>query len=79
MLRLLFILLYAIHNRFQKTLVIKGYPVELMLVAPHRLLKTPRTTRLVNLDEIFLLVHLQKRTDVMGFGHQHAMVARPQT
>lgn len=78
MLRLLLVLFYTSYDRLQQTIMVKCYPIKLVLVAAHRLLKTPSATRLVDLYETLLLIDLQERTDVMRLRHQHAVVARSQ-
>lgn len=71
----LLVLSYSICDRFDQVVLIKGYPVELVLVRPHRFLETTCSAGLIDLYYPSIFINFEERADVMGLCHHQAVVA----
>jgi hypothetical protein len=64
-----------IDNRFKKSFLVEGNPIEFVLIATHRFFEAACPTGFIDADYPFIMVDLKKRTDIVWFGEQKTMVA----
>lgn len=71
----LLVLSYSVGDGLDQVILVKGYPVEPVLVRAHRFLETACSARLVDLYHPLIFVNLEEWADVMGLSHHQAVIA----